>query len=135
MVDLPRAIGIGVVAFVATLVINAIAGRIVGVDLSRAQPAELPVSMWIVGIASAALLGPAAAWWYFLPGAPLPSAVSGMILGLVAVSTGFVLDCLAIMPRKGGPRMMLGYLKCPPYWLALALVFAGCTVVGALGGR
>jgi hypothetical protein len=135
MVDIPRAIGIGVAAFVATLVINAVAGRAIGVDLAKAQPADLPASMWLVGIGSCVILSPVAAWWYFLPRAPSPSAANGMILGLIAVATGFVLDCVAIIPRAGGMRIMIGYLKSAPYWAALGVVFLGCTLVGAWGAR
>ncbi len=40
-VDVPRAVGIGVVAFLATLVINVVAGRIIGVDLAKAHPAVI----------------------------------------------------------------------------------------------
>ncbi len=62
-------------------------------------------------------------------------AASGMLLGAVAVATGVILDCVAIVPRSGGMRMMLGYLQSPAYWVALALVFAGCALVGVLGAR
>ncbi len=131
--DLPRAIGIGFAAFVATLIVNAIAGRILGVDLARTRPSDLPMSMWLVGIVSSVVLSPLAAWWYFLPPVIVRSTTNGMLLGLIAVSTGVVLDCLAILPRADGGRIMLGYFKSPPYWVALVVVFLGCALVGALG--
>ncbi len=44
VVNLPRAIGIGVVGFAATLVVNAVAGRIVGVDLGYRVPTDQGVA-------------------------------------------------------------------------------------------
>ena len=58
-----------------------------------------------------------------------------MVLGLTVALTGFVLDCVAIIPLDGGPAIMLGYLESAPYWVAVALVFLGCAFVGAWKGR
>ncbi len=132
--NIARAVGIGVVCFLATLVINGAIARILGIDLGRAHPTELPASMWIAAIVSAALLSIPGAYWYFLPREIVANTRNGAMLGVVAVATGIVLDFAAILPRKGGLHLMLGYLKSVPYWVALVLVFLGCTLVGAWHG-
>ena len=130
-VDLLRAVGISGALFVVSLVINAIAGRVIGVNLSVALPEELPRAMWLVGMLSAPPIAAIGAAWYFGSGSVARTVVTGAALGAVMVVTGIVLDCLFILPLKNGVALMGGYFRAWQYWFTLALLAGTCTAVGA----
>jgi hypothetical protein len=134
--NLLRAVGISSALFVVSLVINAIAGRAIGVNLSVALPDDLPWKMWLVGAVSAPVLATIGAVWYFADGSLLRTAATGAILGAVMVVTGIALDCLFILPLKSGPAIMGRYFRTWQYWLTLGLLAATSTLAGAwpLGG-
>ena len=129
--NLLRAVGISGALFVVSLVINAIAGRAIGVNLSVALPDDLPWKMWLVGTLSAPALAVIGAVWYFTGGSLPRTATAGAILGAVMVVTGIVLDCLFILPLKNGVAIIGGYFRAWQYWLTLALLAVTSTVVGA----
>jgi hypothetical protein len=127
-----RAVGISTTLFVMSLIINAIAGRVIGVNLAVALPAELPWSIWLVGMVSAPVLATIGTVWYFADGAVAASAVSGAALGALMIATGIVLDCIFIMPLKNGSKILVGYFKKWQYWFTLALLFVACMVTGVI---
>jgi len=129
--NLLRAVGISGALFAVSLVINAIAGRAIGVNLSVALPDDLPRRMWLVGMLSAPVLAATGAVWYFTGGSLSRTAATGAILGAVMVVTGIVLDCVFILPLKNGVAIMGGYFRAWQYWLTLALLAGTSTLVGA----
>jgi len=129
--DLLRAVGISGALFVVSLVISAIAGRAIGVNLSVALPEELPWPMWLVGMLSAPPIAATGALWYFAGGSVSRTAAAGVALAAVMVVTGIVLDCLFILPLENGVTIMGSYFRAWQYWLTLALLAGTSTVVGA----
>lgn len=127
-----RAAGISAALFALSLIINAIAGRTIGVDLSRTPPADLPWKMWLVGMLSAPLIGSVAAVWYFSGTAEPRSLTSALALGTLMTGIGVVLDAVFILPLDNGAAILLGYFGKWQYWLTLALLTASVTVTGAL---
>lgn len=122
--------GLGLFLFALSLVINAIAGRVLGVALSRTIPSELPKSMWIVGVVQIAIIGSLGALWYF---SSRPAGLGeGFVLGIVLVLVGIALDAAFILPLKNGRQILLGYLRQWQYWLTLTTLVLVCAGVGAM---
>ncbi len=130
--EILRAVGVTTTLFMISLVINAIAGRIIGVNLAVALPAELPWSIWLVAMVSAPLLAVIGTAWYFAKGSVMVTAARGAALGALMIATGIILDCIFILPLKNGTTIMVGYFKAWQYWLTLALLFGACTITGAI---
>lgn len=122
--------GVGALLFVASLVINAVGGRVLHVDVARTQPADMPASMWLVGLLGTATITALGASWYL--SAKGGGALTGLTLGLVFVFVGIALDAVFILPLKNGRRMLLGYFRQWQYWLTLSVLVAVSTIVGTV---
>lgn len=133
--DLLRAIGVSCALFPLSLVINAIAGRLMGVNLSVDAPKDLPWKMWLVGMVSAPIISAIGAVWYFAAGTAVRTVISGLALGAVMVATGILLDCVFILPLKKGTAIMRGYFSAWQYWITLSLLIGTSTLVGAWPAR
>jgi hypothetical protein len=129
--DLPRAVGVAGAMFLVSLVINAGAGRVIGVNLAADPPAELPWTMWLVAMLSGPALAGVGARYYFSSGTVARTGAAGLALGVVWLVTGIVLDALFILPLKSGVRILGGYFRAWQYWFTLALIFGICGVAGA----
>lgn len=129
-----RAIGIGIVLFVVSLIINAISSKIIGVDLNKDYPASFPLSLWLASIISVVILSILGSLWYFKSPKIVPDAKNGFLQGLVIIILGFILDGVAIVPRSNGRKIMTGYYKEPLYWTALIVILVICTFMGYLIG-
>lgn len=131
-VDLLRATGISAALFAVSLIINAIAGRILGVDLSKTTPDRLPLTMWLVGMLSAPFIGLSGAFWYFSGSTQPASFTTGLALGALMTGIGILLDAVFILPLRSGAAILLGYFKKWQYWLTLAILTAAVATFGAL---
>jgi hypothetical protein len=131
-VDLLRASGISATLFAASLIINAVAGRILGVDLSKTPPDRLPSTMWLVGMLSAPFIGLSGAFWYFSASPQPASFTTGLALGALMTGIGIVLDAVFILPLRSGTAILLGYFRKWQYWLTLAILAVTVTTFGAL---
>lgn len=130
--DLLKACGISAALFAVSLIINAIAGRVVGVDLSKTPPGNLPWTMWLVGALSAPPIGSVGAFWYFSGSAGTASLANGLALGALMVGIGIVLDAAFILPLRNGAAILLGYFRKWQYWLTLALLMSSVTATAVL---
>ena len=130
-----RALVIGSLMFPVSLITVDIGAMITGIDLASTYPANIPGSMWILGNASAAILGAAGSWWYFKSPETSAGAVSGLYLGLIACALGIVFDGAALLSQKNGLDILLAYFTMPQYWSASVLILSASAITGRLAER
>ena len=135
IMNLKRVIGISTLVFLSVLIASIIGAKLVGVDLEVADPANLPLAMWLVGILSSAALCAGGTLWLFKLGEIVPSARNGFLCGLVAGALGFVLDWVALIPHRNGLNILLKYFTRPEYWTAFILIPIACALVGYLSAK
>ncbi len=128
--NIKRASIAGVFIAVGSLLACGIAGRILKLDLAKADPRTLPAAMWIVALVSTPILVALGARWYFKSPRMAPSAKSGAALGALYTVAGIVFDSIALAPHPNGLRILLGYFAMPWYWTAFVLILGTCTFVG-----
>jgi hypothetical protein len=129
--NIKRAIGASVMAYVASFIVGTIVAVVFGIDL--AETGEVPPLMWYVGAVASMVFAVGAAWWYFRSPAVVPSAKSGLYLGIVMISTGFVLDFITLLPlwtHENPLEPILDYYLAPMFWVSLVLVLAATTLTG-----
>jgi hypothetical protein len=130
-----RALGIGILMFIASLVINAVATISLGIDLKEMHPKELPAVMWFVAVVSIIFLSLLGSLWYFKSKNTLAGLFNGFKLGLFIVGLAIVLDIVALVFYENGASVLLGYFSHPLYWLTLALIATTTSSVGHLKAK
>lgn len=130
-----RAIGISILIFVASLVLNVVWERIFNVKLKSINPYDIPSEMWFTAIASAVVLSGLGAMWFFKSPRIVANAKNGFLVGFIASLTGFILDIVVIAPLKNGLRMLSGYFLHWQYWTAFILIIISSTIIGSLQRR
>ncbi len=122
--------------YVASFIIGIAATFLIGPDLVNTGQASQ--SFLILQVLISFALGFAGAWWFFATPSIVPSAISGVRFGGVAVATGFVLDFLLFIPG-----MLAGYTLADLasfymetwFWFAIVLMFAGTALAGHVRAR
>lgn len=135
MIRVRRILGIGLLMFLASLIVLGIAGRILNVDLKVSDPSSLPLSMWIIGIVSTFFLSIAGLSWYFASSSIVASAKTGLLLGLFMLVFGLVLDGIALIPYSGGLDIYLKYFAKWEFWATYGVIVAASIIVGAIKAR
>jgi hypothetical protein len=131
-----RALGIGLVLYIATFVVAIVCDMIAGPDKSTMQGA-MPDSFWYVSMVAAVVLTALFAMWYFKNPAIVPSLKSGFLFGLTAVVLAVVLDfilfSLGNMSDDPVNHIDLGeYYGDYRFWIIMVLVIATAKLVGYL---
>ena len=126
--NLKRAIGFSVLAYVATFIIGIIAAVSIGLDSAEVE--DIPTSMWIVGLISAVVLVKLAAWLYFRSPSVPASGRNGFLFGIIAVITGFVLDIATVLPT-GSLNTLWDYYANMYFWITVVAIIIVTTLLGA----
>jgi len=133
---LKRAIGISVLAYLASFVVGSVVGVLMGIDFAETQ--EIPAVMWYVGAVTSVVFSVLFAFWYFRSPKTTSSAKEGVKFGVVMILTGFALDIAAFLPllRHEDPfGPILAYYGEPFFWISVLLVLAGATLAGKLKAK
>ena len=131
--NIKRAIGASVMAYIASFIVGTLVAVAFGIDLAGTQ--EIPPLMWYAGAVASIVFSAGAAWWYFRSPSVAPSAKAGLYLGVVMIITGFVLDFITLLPlwtHENPLEPILGYYLAPMFWVTLALVLAATTLTGCV---
>jgi hypothetical protein len=127
-----RAIGISILVYLVSMVIGMIACTLLGISPSEAY--IIPPEMWTVTAVVSAILAIGGALWYFRGKNLKPSARAGFHFGLCLIIVGFLLDFLFFLSlsfQHYDPfAAMAGYYSEPAFWLTIALILIGSTLVG-----
>lgn len=125
-----RAIGISILLFVASLVLNVIWEKVFNLKLKSTNPYDIPTEMWFVAIVSVVVLSGLGAMWFFKSPEIVANAKNGFLVGFIASLIGFILDIVVIVPLKNGLRMLSGYFLHWQYWIAFVLIIILSTIIG-----
>lgn len=127
-----RAIGISVLIYIVSMVLGMIVCSFLGITPDITQP--IPMKMWLITAIISVGLSVGGAFWYFQNKAIKPSLQTGLQFGGSVVIVGFVLDLLfflSLSTQGYEPlAVMSTYYRQPPFWITLALILVGSTVVG-----
>jgi hypothetical protein len=130
-----RALGIGLVLYIATFATGIICGMVSGTDMSSMN--SVPNSFWYVGMVAALVLTTLFTMWYFKNRNIVASAASGLLFGLTAAVLSFILDFILFsLGNQSGANVDLGaYYGDYRFWIVVALVLVSAKVVGWKLGR
>lgn len=129
--NIKRAIGLSILAYIATFVVGALVAVVSGVDLGEIQ--EAPTILWVTGALVSVAFAWAFAWWYFRSPKTIASPRNGLLFGLVMIATGFILDFVTFLPlvtREDPWGSILAYYFNPFFWGTVVLVVITTTLVG-----
>lgn len=129
--NIKRAIGASVLAYLASLVVGIVVAVIFDINLEETE--AVPPILWYTGAITAVFFVGVFSFWYFRSPSTTPSASEGFRLGLVMIATGFLLDFITLLPLfthedPFGP--MLEYYLDPFFLGTLVLVLGVTTLVG-----
>lgn len=125
--NLKRGILIGIVLYLATLIIGVIITILTKANLSTPQNA--PTAYWIITIITTVVLTGLASVWYF--NKSKRNTKEGLKLGVVFVLTGFVIDILLFMTQKNGLELVKEYYSKLAFYIIIGLVIATCAFIGS----
>lgn len=127
-----RAIGIGILVYLVTMVVGIIVCSILGIQPDITKP--IPMEMWITSAVLAVGLSIGGARWYFMGKNTKPSLKAGVQFGAMMIVVGFVLDLLFFLSLSfeghDPVAVMMMYYSQPPFWVTLVLILAGCGAKG-----
>lgn len=129
--NIKRAIGIGIVMYLASFAVGlAVAGIL---KVAAADAGNSPALLWGVGIFLGVVLAALGARWYFRSSTTLARAGNGFFYGLISVLLGFTLDLTTVAASS---RSLIGFISDyygqPQFWLTVLSVLATTTVTGLL---
>lgn len=125
-----RAIGIGLLIFLLSLLVNAMAAHLIGINIKTTSPNNIPPSLWLTGIFTAVILSISGSWWFFRSKKIQAGVINGGIFGIIICMLGFILDIIALLPYKNGVNLLMGYYVQKGYWIAFILIIISSTLVG-----
>ena len=131
--NLKRAIGVGLLTYLASFIIGIIIMFAMGVDPS--QGSEIPKSAFIVNIIITLILAGLFTLFYFKDKKIKRSAKEGFMFGIVLIIIGFILDIIIFTLTSMMTTTqvdLLEYYSDPIFWLALILFVLTTTIVGAI---
>jgi hypothetical protein len=131
-INIKRALGIIIVASIASLFVTIIGGKIFGVDLEIVYPINIPTNMWAFSIGGVIVISLLASSWYLYKQKFTSTAIAGYIFGILFVVIGFLGDIIALVPHNNGFDILLGYYAQPIYWLTLIMIIISCTLIGCI---
>jgi drug/metabolite transporter (DMT)-like permease len=129
--NIKRAIGASVMAYIASFIIGVIVIVVFGIDLGETQ--EIPPLMWYAGAIASIVFAAGFALWYFRSLKVEPSEKAGLYLGVVMITTGFILDFVTLLPlftHEDPVGPLLDYYLAPMFWVTLLLVLLATTLTG-----
>ncbi len=131
--DYKRAIGLGVLAYLVSLLLGVVIAVIFGVDLSSAE--IMSTTMWIISIFVQIIVALVFAYWYFAAKAIKHYGwKEGLHLGAIFVIISIVVDFLFILPwifTSGLPTDILVYYSHPLFWVSVVLFLVCTGLVGS----
>jgi hydrogenase-4 membrane subunit HyfE len=133
--EIKRAVFIGTIIFIASLVINAFLARFFGIDLKSVLPKDIPEGMWLCGALFAILFSSWGAYVYFKSAATRANLKNGFLFGAIICVLSFLLDIIFLIFYKNGTAILLGYYSSFGYWLTFFLIICSSSMVGYLKGR
>lgn len=132
---LKRAICIGVANYALSFLIGIIGLMAMGVNPE--QMPELSTSYYVIGIIISVILAGISTLFYF-KGKVKSNAKEGFYFGLVLIAVGFILDMIIfiimLLAKKAGMDIFAYYAH-PMFWLAIVLLLATTTIIGAIKKR
>ncbi len=134
--NLKRAIWVGVVMYILSFIIGIIPFLITGADPT--QMSDPPTSFFVIGIIISIILSIIFSLVYFKGKKIHPSAKEGFYFGLTIIVVGFVLDAIIFFLSSLAVESemdILSYYSNPLFWVALVLVIATTTIIGAMKGK
>lgn len=136
--NLKRAVGIGVVTYIVSLVIGMIVMLIMGFDPS--QTSVVPSNMlYAIILVSVIVAGVFTLWYFgFKKKVIKPSLKEGALFGVILVIVGFILDLIIFGVTSlltNSQINLIDYYSNPVFWVALALFVIVPAVVGWIKGR
>lgn len=126
-----RAVGISILAYLASLAIGTIVAVVAGIDLAETQ--AIPPLLWYTGAVVSIIFAVLFARWYFRGDGVLSGAGEGLRFGFVMIATGFVLDFVTFLPllTHDDPwGSILTYYTDPLFWGTVGLVLVATTLTG-----
>jgi drug/metabolite transporter (DMT)-like permease len=127
-----RAIGIGVLIYLASMIIGGIVCSMLGIEADMTKP--IPTEMWITSAVLAVVLSIAGAYWYFKDKKLTPNARTGAQFGAAVIVVGFLLDViffLSLSFQGFDPLTAMSmYYRQLPFWGTLILILLGSGLVG-----
>lgn len=132
---LKRAVKIGFVVFLFSLIINAIAARILRVDIKNVSPNNLPTAMWFFGIIGAVISSIFGSLWFFSSRKIQARVGNGLMFGVVVSILGFILDIAALAPLKNGATLLAVYYTRIEYWTAFILIIMTSSLIGYIKSK
>ncbi len=130
-INLKRALGIGLVAYIASFFIGILTAVLVGINLG--VESEVPALVWQIGLVSTLLIGLVFGGWYFAGKKTGKGLQEGGLLGLCFIAVGFVIDFVLIIPYiivSGAPSDVWAYYLSPYFWGSLFLLLVATSFVG-----
>jgi hypothetical protein len=128
-----RAIGISALGYLVNMLLGMAVCALLGI-----KPNEnfiIPPEMWAITGALNVAISLAATYWYFQGKNLKPNLRAGLFFGLAFVAVSFVFDLLFFLSlsfEHYDPLVVMKkYYSEPAFWLALALMLAAASLMGA----
>lgn len=128
-----RAIGIGLLTYIATFIVGMIAAMTLGLDLTSTDAP--PPEMFYISAVAAVVIAALFSVWYFKGKNVEVNAQQGLKFGVTLIIIGFIMDFLTFIPyvTSGGSYSdLLTYYANPIFLVTLLLILATPAAVGQL---
>lgn len=130
--NIKRAIGASILTYITTFIAGIIFAKTLGVTDPSVD--QVPVLLWILGIAAAICFTWIFSKWYFKSSRVTSGSRQGLILGVIMILVGFVLDVLTVLPSTGslgeGLALLGDYYGQWFFWVTVILIISTTTYVG-----
>tara|TARA_Y100000031_G_C7963068_1_gene266853 strand:- start:114 stop:542 length:429 start_codon:yes stop_codon:yes gene_type:complete len=128
-----RAVGIGIVAYIASFIIGIAIGVLLNVDFS--STGAVSNSMWYTGIIAQVVVALFFAYWYFSGKSVKEYGIQeGISLAAIFVVVGFAIDLLFMLPlmaTDGMAREIWALYSHPLFLVSILVLFLGTSFVGS----
>lgn len=133
--NIKRAIGISVAAYIVTFLLTIIISIVIGFDFTEAtDPSDVPQMFLLFGSAAAVVIMILSTFWYFKKEGLVPSAGHGFGFGLTAIVIAFILDFLSVVPLlftdENALAFLGSYYATPAFIITVVLIILVTTGVG-----
>jgi hypothetical protein len=129
--EIKRAVGMALLAYLTSFLIGIFFFVLSGVDLETTQ--QIPTHLWFISITLTILVAGIFSWLYFKPKKTKAGVKEGLLLGILFVIVGFILDLIITLPFYfiGGEQFnILNYYIDPFFISSLVAVVLTATVIG-----
>ena len=133
--NVKRAIGIGLVAYLCSFILSIVVVLLYGLDLT--QTGNAPKLILIINILISIVLVTLFSLFYFKDKKLNADIKEGLHFGFVLIIIGFILDFIgfSISFAVGSKQDIILYYSNPYFWIALTLLIATTAVVGYIKGK